>query len=497
MMKYVFVLLSPALLCGQAISNVKILNTLNGSLQSQCATTLNAPCATDTNAVTVQYDVSGGSPGYCSLAYGVVSGVYLWQSESTFSTYAYPDKCSVPIGGLADGTTYYLLPQVRLNPNDDAGMCNTSACGALEQVITVASRSVSHFPALPKPYPRQLLGPPDTSSNYVTVTIAATGPNGECAAQNTVSAPPGYSGTINAGDTLTTIFNAKFWYGTILEGAPGTLCIVKPTDTNNGMGYSFHTAAVDPLATGVSIDAADHRWFIVRTSGSNVPPFGFRVTPSWNLLELRSNTPANPGALGGNPYGNSGFIIQAVDDIGSHGYNHHIWFDSVKFSTDPTVVSPSNVYQAFMRLGNPEGGASPPYPDYVVIRGCYFVGPNSSPSSTNQLPAVTSGIMSAASNFVIRDSYFDNIWFSAYPGHANMPQAVYIVDAQQGGGCSAIMPNIIIDNTFFSYAGQGVYIESNTSNCPPLTTDVTISHSVFYNSPAIWNYIGQVVVSVE
>lgn len=413
----------------------------------------------DTNMVTVSYNASPAS--YCWVRYGVASGQYLWSSVTFQST-----VCSIPIGGLQDGTTYYFLPTARPDPDDENNICATPACGAIEQVVTTPAASVSHLPASPVSVASSLLSEPDTSA-YAIVNLAPTGPGGECAAQNTVGAPPGYTGTITAGQTLSQIMAAnELWYGTIFQVAPPYVCIV-PTSQPNGDGYYLPALPIDPLATGGSMDAPNHRWIIFRTTPgtSALPPFGFRTNPS---------IAANYGAFqpSAPPSENSAdAFIWRYDAAGTH----HYWTENLKFQTDSTQTTAR--WGNFFRFGNCEGGGIPPYPKYIMFAGNYINGPyranlsSSTPSSYGAFEGSIGG------NVALVGNYIDNAnnW-----GSGNFFMAFYVLDC--GTADSGVPENgpMLINNNFVGGMSMDFIEESTNSDTLTGFHDMTLTKNSFY-----------------
>ena len=233
--------------------------------------------STDTNAAVVSYNVSPDS--YCYVRYGVAPGTYLWSSVSISSATASSGVCMVPITGLQDGATYYFLPTARPDPDDDINICATAGCGTYEVAATMPAASVPHTPAQAVSVAADLLVEPDTTGySVITVQPPSGNPTGECQATSDVSAPAGYSWSVTAGQTLTSILSV-IGYGTIIEIPQGVTCTVAPSIM--WVGYQLPNLVVDPLATQGSIDAPNHRWIIFRTApggAADFPPFGVRTS---------------------------------------------------------------------------------------------------------------------------------------------------------------------------------------------------------------------------
>ena len=432
----------------------------------------------DTNAVVVTYTVSPDS--YCWVQYGVASGTYLWSSVSFQSGGQFiSGLCSVPINGLKDGTTYYFLPTARPDPDDETNICNTPACGAVEQSATTPPASVSHLPAAPNPVQANLSCEPDSpacssyptySNAYVTVPLAATGPAGECAASASVRAPAGYSWTITTGETLTQMIAANaMTFGTVFQVPQGVTCIVPPTDSR-GHGYNLPNLAVDPLATGGLISAANHRWIIFRTAPggpADFPPFGTRTGPSFfHHYGGFENVTANTSGV----FWIGGIIFTAKG--GAANPVHHVWIENLEFQADAT----QNVnYDAFFSFALGEAGDIPPFPSYMVLRDNYFHFPDRS-NIPSGVPSVQSGIIgTAASQIAIVGNYMDNMYFSNPVG---IPQGIYLMDCGFKGACSPAS-NVLIDNNSFQGMAMDIYVEVNNHGNPN-PADYTITHNFLY-----------------
>jgi len=436
---------------------------------------------TDTNTAVVAYTVSPDS--YCWVRYGITPGTYLWssvtfQSGSPFVT----GLCSVPINGLADGTTYYFLPTARPDPDDETNGCMTVAqnCGTSELVATTPAASVSHLPAAPTAVQSNLTIEPDTTgpdnyaNAYVVVPLAATGTEGECVSTAAVSAPAGYSGSISPGDSLTTIFGAsagaKLWYGTIFQVPQGTTCIV-PRSSARGRGYEIPPMAVDPDAAGGLITASNHRWIVFRTvqvNASDFPPFGSRTNPSF------------ASKMGGFQSPNYNTVDTAFDTNGTifdatgPGQVHHFWIENLTFS-----VNASNLqnYDVFFLWGRGDGGQTPPFPQYIVMRDNYFHGPvrGTLTSGVPSIQGVLFATMQSNMQYAIVGNYADNLYYTAASG---IPQAYYFSDCGFTGTCGHGGP-VLFDNNYAEGSAMDIYVEVN-NHSNPNPVDFTITHNYLY-----------------
>lgn len=296
----------------------------------------------DTSSFRVFFTVS--KPSWVEVFYGTQPGVYPYNTKSTncfdLNCVFSAGKTALAISGLKPGTTYYVLPTARPNPDDDSNICQTSDCGAVEQVVTTVDG--------PEPgpvVPPRAWSPtaPDTSS----YTVVPMGPDSslECQATSTVSSPDGWS--VNAGDPMQTVLN-KVGYGTVLEFPQGTMCRVPVTRSSTG--YLLPTKPPDSRGCGgpCSISDPGHRWIVLRTQQINsgdFPPFGSRITPSWapRLAKFYSSTPNKSSEL-----------FDAEEGIAGV---HHYWFQNLEFEDDPAYTNPPNyvdppAFVYFARLGS-------------------------------------------------------------------------------------------------------------------------------------------------
>lgn len=310
-----------------------------------------------------QFQVSSPT-AYVQIKYGVVSGVYPYQSASYGLTTNYSGisqnngLASLALGGLAPNTTYYFRMTARPNGTNNTDICETDACGSAEQVVTTPAEPAV-TPATPEP--PQLYQPVEPSTTgYAVVPMMVSG-NGTCVAASSVSAA-----NVTAGDGLQAIIN-KVGYGTIIEFPQGAACKVPPQPDSNGAGYLLPTKNVDPNAGG-DVHSPNHRWIILRTASSgpaDFPPFGVRTGPSWagKMAKLIATT---PHPLNG----------QVFDTGGTSA--HHFWIQNleVTFLNDPGIIPPDAIDPpAFVELIRitPQYSQSAP-PRYVVLDRLYVHG---------------------------------------------------------------------------------------------------------------------------
>ena len=459
-----------------------LLLLLQLNLCSAMPTISNIAISTDTNAVVVKYNVSPDS--YCWVQYGVASGTYLWSSV-TFSSVSSPGLCSVAINGLKDGTTYYFLPTARPDPDDEAGICAAPTCGAVEQLVVTPDASTPHSPSAPVGVASNLLSEPDTSG-YAVVNLAATGPNNECVSTSTVNPPSGYTvgaawnefpvSPIAQNDSLSTILDpaqGKIWYGTVFQVPGGTTCIVPNDGSPWGRGYRLPVLPADPLATGGSIDAANHRFILFRTTptgnAADVPPFGARSSPAFfnHYGVFQQNTPVvSPAYIDGAIFDMNANYLQP-DDV------HHYWIENLKFTVDETQATKNFDY--FITFGQ-EGGLTPPYPRYISIRGNYFHGPARADvqTGTPSVAGVIAGDIN--SNVAIVGNYADNIYYASgtSPGGQGIVQGIMF---EQGTGGP-----VLIDNNYLHGMAMNLYVEIVDPNTPAAAVahDFTVTHNAFY-----------------
>jgi hypothetical protein len=318
----------------------------------------------DTTTFRVFFTVSPQS--WVELLYGTKPGVYPYNTKSincfdaqcNFSA----GKTALSISGLVPGTTYYVLPVARPDPNDDMNICNSAACGAVEQTVTTLAGPT---PAPVVPPQQWTPSAPDTSS-YTVITMQV-GPTGECQAAAAASSPDGWS--VSAGDYVQTVLN-EVGYGAVLEFPQGAMCRVPPSAPVGSLGYLLPTKPPDSVACGGPCQLSDprHRWIVLRTKqvlSGDFPPFGSRITPTWapKLAKLYSSTPNYGGQLFDAELGNPGV--------------HHFWFQNMEWEDDPNYVNPTDAvdptaFNYFARLGSTYQTSNN---QFIVLDRIYAHGP--------------------------------------------------------------------------------------------------------------------------
>ncbi len=297
----------------------------------------------------VNIQLRNNVPSWVALKYGLTSGHYIYASASYPSYVNASDHnnvdASISLGGLAPGTTYYVLPTARPDQDDDVGLCATPACGALEQVFTTAPLPPVH-PVPPAPPAAWVPTEPDTTS-YTVIPMKTGSVNGECVAAANVSQQPRWNGAVFAGDNITAILQ-KIFYGTVVEFPQGASCKVFQTEPNWHSGYVLPRLPVDPVASG-DIDSPQHRWIVFRTKKINAadfPPFGVRHPdrngqPDWpNSWLMNPGMPTDGSSPG---RGTQNFNGQLFDCY-AQGC-HHFWFENMEWThlADSTVYPPDLV----------------------------------------------------------------------------------------------------------------------------------------------------------
>ncbi len=298
----------------------------------------------DTSSLRVFFTVS--QPSWVEVFYGTQSGIYPYNTKSIncfdLNCSFTAGKTALAISGLKPGTTYYVLPTARPDPNDDTNICNAAACGAVEQMVTT----------VPGPEPSPVAAPlswqpaaPDTSG-YTVVTMQV-GPSKECQAAASVTSPDGWS--VSAGDTVQTVLQ-EVNYGAVLEFPQGAMCQVPTPKPPAGSGYILPSKPPDPTACGGTCGMTDprHRWIVLRTQQVNsgdFPPFGSRITPAWSarLAKFYSSAP--------------NLASQLFDAESGSAGAHHFWFQNLEFEDDPAYVNPADAvdpvaFTFFARLGS-------------------------------------------------------------------------------------------------------------------------------------------------
>ncbi len=320
-------------------------------------------------------------PAWLQLKYGLTSGNYIYTSASYQSSaiYSYNGnvEASLSLGGLAPGTTYYVLPTARPDENDDTNICATPACGAVEQVFTTQPLPPVHPvpPALPATW-----APVEPDTTSYTIIPMQVGSTGECVAAADVAQQPNWSGAVLAGDNLTTILG-KIFFGTVIEFPQGATCKVFQSEPVWHTGYLLPALPIDPNASG-DIDSPNHRWIVFRThmvNQTDFPPFGVRTGPQWasKLAKLVAQNPGMPtdGSYPG--LGVQNFNGQLFDCY-VQGC-HHFWFENMEWThlADSTVYPPDQAdppaFVDYIRFF-PDVTSPATTPDYNVIDRIYAHG---------------------------------------------------------------------------------------------------------------------------
>ena len=333
-------------------------------------------------------------------------------------------------------------------------------------------------------------------AGYPVVTLAYDSSTGVCTAASNVgpisyggSAPgPTATWSVTAGDTIQQILS-EIGFGVIIEVPQGALCNVTQPSTpitsacgNGGLSnyyLTLCTLAVDPLATGGSINAANHRWIVLRThqvAATDFPPLGYRLTPSWpqfskvaSLVSQHANG-AQSGANG---------VEVLATDVSQTSYTipvHHYWIENLVTTTG--VSGNHGIAMMFGTAGNSTIEQYPPV--YIVLEHVALIGATRVANTTTS----HGGIFGIPGGFFdLTDSYL------AVYDDENLPQGMYLTDC--GGGKGPIN----LDNNGVQAYGQGIYVETNgppycqppaptspsTANPTSSYDDVTITHSTFFN----------------
>ena len=324
-------------------------------------------------------------PAWVELKYGLSSGNYIYTSASYPSAVGYEDNnnidASISLGGLAPGTTYYVLPTARPDEDDDTNICATPACGAVEQVFTTQPLPAVH-PVPPAPPAAWVPAEPDTSS-YTVIPMQVSSSTGECVAAANVAQQPRWNAAVLAGDNITAILG-KIFYGTVIEFPQGATCKVFQTESSFHTGYVLPALGIDPNASG-DIDSPNHRWIVFRTktvSPADFPPFGVRTGPQWasKLARLVAQNPGEPNDGSAPGLGVQNFNGQLFDCY-AQGC-HHFWFENMEWThrADSTVYPPGLVdppaFVDYIRL-YPNGSdvtTAATTPDYNVVDRIYAHG---------------------------------------------------------------------------------------------------------------------------
>jgi hypothetical protein len=291
---------------------------------------------------------------YAWIRYGTASGSYPYNSP-VFAITEAEGKAALAIGGLEPDTTYYFRIYVRPNANDMNQLCDSDACGSVEQVVRTPPEPPIH-PEMPEPPKAYLPSLPDTSS-YVVIPMKV-GPTGECIAAAAVA-----DRNVNENDSIRTILS-RISFGTVIEFPQGAECKVY-AKTQYEPAYSLPAKAIDPPAAG-DIDSSSHRWIVWRTastSDADFPPFGSRTNPSWapKLAKLVAQIPST--------------VVGQVIGAGSDG-PHHYWFENIEITHAQGELNDDVDPRHFETLFHVTGQYSTPeqQPKYIVLDRVYLHG---------------------------------------------------------------------------------------------------------------------------
>lgn len=396
-------------------SNITLLPASSAAVNISNITVTN----TDHTGTNVKFTCSVACYPY--IQYGLATGTYIYTSASwneQFNSYTGHYDVAYQLA-LAPSTTFFILPTARPDPNDDTGICNIAACGAVEQTITTPALPGTH-PIPPAAANVWNPGHPDFSA-YTIVPMAPDPITGECKATSNVAAPGGggWVGSVHIGDNPGTVM-AEIGYGTAIEYPQGAICKVPEQLAFNHSGYVLPALALDPLAGG-NIDSSAHRYIVHRThqvGAADFPPVGYRTGPSWasKLAKFVVQTPGNP-TDGSNPgLGVQNFVGQVFDCANTRC--HHFWFEDLEMThlADSTVY-PGNVinppgFTAYIRTQPAVGDitTSLTTPDYNVVDRVYAHG---QPWPSRELQIMTPG----GNHWAIMNSHLDsNMWWPGiYP----------------------------------------------------------------------------------
>lgn len=331
--------------------------------------------------VNVRYNASASS--FFQMKYGLSSGNYIYSSAS-YGPYSY---ASLTLGGLKPNTTYYLRVTARPNEDNDTNICNSSGCGAVEQVFTTLPAPSIH-PEPPATATTWNPAEPDTSSyTVIPMKVAA---NGECVAAANISAKPGWSGNVLVEDNITAILG-KIYYGTVIEFPQGAHCKVYEVFTYFHNGYQLPAKP----------DDSSGRWIIFRTavnSPTDFPPYGVRTGPEWasRMAKFIIQTPAIPHNAGHT--NTTGQVFQCYNED-----CHHYWFQNLEM-TNSTDVYPPGVLDPDI-FGYPFQ-IEPLFhsPHHIVLDRVYI-------HSAARPSRMLGGVFAGGDNFALLSSYIDvDVW---------------------------------------------------------------------------------------
>jgi hypothetical protein len=305
--------------------NVTAAESRNGGTATAALITYGTPAITisnisqnalDHSSVNLTYSTSAA--GYCQLQFGLASGTYIYSGGSAPTSM---NGCQLSIGGLAPGTTYYVMPTVRPDANDTTGICQLGgSCGSTEQVFTTLPLPAVH-PVPPTP-PSVWTPVEPTTTSYTVVPMQASASDGTCVAASNVAKQANWSSSVHAGDSLQTVVN-EIWFDTAIEFPEGSSCKM-PVTGQDGAGVRLpqYSPAGGP-----------NDWVVIRThpnAASDLPPFGVRTGPQYasklaSLVAQYPNMPSIPGGWNSQQYAGQIFECNAV------GCNH-FWIENLEMT---------------------------------------------------------------------------------------------------------------------------------------------------------------------
>lgn len=402
--------------------------------------------------------VLSGGTGY-HLANGATSGEYGPNQVS--------GVVRIAVGGLAAGTTYYIRPVFRPDPNSSTGQVVgsefsfTTLNGTTAPVAPVAPATVWN-PASPANFPSFTTG-------YTLVSMASSG--GDCTAKNSVT---GSYWSVTAGDAMQMVLN-EVGYGAIIELDQGTICKIP----SSLVYYTLPAKATDPAAAGINDPA--HRYIVIRTKqtgSADFPPPGTRFDPAgdngtWlaHLAQIQSQS----------PQGQSDDAPQVLRTDPGNCTAHH-WFI---YNVELSVAGLGN-WGSAAQIGTDndpiEEACEPPY---MVFDRTYWHGPTRVANTTT----MSGGLYgSPGGHFSLTNSVFDGY-------DTNNPQTFSVILSDCGAG-----PAMIDNNLFGAASGQGFYVQSDgvpycgsapaspsVQNNPTTYDDGTFTHNALYWNPTTLN----------
>lgn len=398
------------------------------------------------NSVRICFTVSPAT-SYVQAKLGTVSGTYTAQASKSYQmVVGDTGRACLAFNGLADSTTYYVLPLARPNADNDTDICNVSGCGAVQQSLTTGAATAPVAPTAPTAY----AAPNPDTSVYTIVRMIAGSP--ECKAAANVG-PVTYGGgswSVTANDTVQTVLN-EVGYGAVLEFDQGITCAVPGTNTYNS-GYWLGNKAVDPNASG--IDDAAHRWVILRTksvAASDFPPFGSRTSPSLGVKNaiFQANTQETSSLF------TLGQVFSMVDNPGSGStlISHHYLIQNITLQVNQSTAS--GVWGQMVAMGSAYTTSPSTYLalDRVILHG-------------SPLVDTAQAISAWAGKVAITGIYMDNI-------HATSLFAQGIFTGSPASG------PYTITNNYFECECMTFYQEMNEGYTLP-ANDITYCNNTVY-----------------